>query len=94
MEADIGRCCGHRVNICCGHDAEGASLQAGGAAQLPGAVPLPGAVGRRAERDVRDAGTISGRLVVVGICWRGAFKVFLELLQRQGLEEGRGTWAG
>lgn len=94
MEADIGRCRGHRVNVCRGHDAEGASLQAGGAAQLPGAVHLPGAVGRRAERDVRDAGTVSSRLVVVGIRWRGAFKVFLELLQRQGLEESRGARSG
>lgn len=55
-------------------------MQSGGAAQLAGGVYLPGAVGRRVERDVRDAGAVSSRLVVVGVCWRGAFKVFLELL--------------
>lgn len=56
-------------------------MQSGGAAQLAGGVHLTGAVGRRVESDVRDAGAVSSRLVVVGVCWRGAFKVFLELLQ-------------
>lgn len=82
MKADIGWCRHHRVNICRRRDTEGASLQSGGAAQLTGGVHLPSTVGRRSECDIGDAGTISSRLVVVGICWRGAFKVLLELLQR------------
>lgn len=89
MKADIGRCCHHRVNICFRHDTESASLQSSGAAQLTGGTHLPSTVGRWTERDVGDAGTISSRLVVIGICWRGAFKVFLELLQRQGLQQSR-----
>lgn len=94
MKADIGRCCHHRVNICRRCDAESASLQRRGAAQLAGGVDLPSAVGGRTEGDVGVAGTISSRLVVVGICWRGAFEVFLELLQRQGLQQTRNAESG
>lgn len=94
MKADIWRCCHHRVNICRRCDAESASLQRRGAAQLTGGVDLPSAVGGRTEGDVGDAGTISSRLVVVGICWRGAFEVFLELLQRQGLQQTRNAESG
>ena len=94
MKADIGRCCHHRVSICCRHDTESASLQSSGAAQLTGGVHLPSTVGRWTERDVGDAGTISSRLVVIGICRRGAFKVFLELLQRQSLQQSRNAQSG
>lgn len=87
VEADVGRCCQHRVGVCRGQDAEGAALQGGGAAQLPGALAWPGPMGRRAESDVGDAGTVGSRLVVVGVCWGGALKVLLELLQRQGLQQ-------
>lgn len=89
VEADVGRRCQHRVSLCCGQDTEGAALQGGAAAQLPGALPWPSSMGRRAECDVGDAGTVSSRLVVVGVCWGGALKVFLELLQRQGLWQSR-----
>lgn len=94
MKADIGWCCHHRINICCRHDTESASLQSSGAAQLTGGVHLPSTVGGRTECNIGDAGTISSRLVVIGICWRGAFKVFLELLQRQGLQQSRDAQSG
>lgn len=94
MEADVGRCCQHRVGVCCGQDAEGAALQGGAAAQLPGALPWPSPTGRRVECDVGDAGTVSSCLVVVGVCRRGAFKVLLELLQRQGLRQSGGAESG
>lgn len=94
MKADIGWCCHHRVNVCCRQDTESASLQSSGAAQLAGGVRLPSTIGRWMERDVGDAGTVSSRLVVIGISWRGAFKVFLELLQRQGLQQSRNVQSG
>lgn len=78
MEADVGRCCQDGV----------------GAAQLPRALPWPSPGASRVECDVGDAGTVSRGLVVVGVCWRGALKILLELLQRQGLGQSRGAESG
>lgn len=89
VEADVGRCCHHRVRLCCRQ--ESASLYSISAAQLTGASTTGG---WWLEGHVGDAGPVSSGLVVVGVCWRAAFKVFLELLQRQGLQQSRNAQSG